>query len=347
MGLISPVLKAQPMSFTPAKDKIEMLSAISSEGHSENDSVFELKDTAIKVIGVGNCGCNAVSYMIENGLQKVPGLKFIAINTDAQALKRNKAPTQFQIDASATQCLSADAIPVSADEDRARIAEMISGTNMVFIIAGMGGNAGTGVAPVVAKIARDMGILTVAVVTTPFAHEIERMDLAQAGIKMLTEHVDSTIVVSNEKIMTALGDAATMPGAILSSNSVLHSAVAGIAEVINVPGLVSVDFADVRTLMLESGKGLIGSASATGKNRAQIAAENALTSTLLKDANLKEARGVFVNITTDNSLMLKEYRDITNTVQLAFGDATVLVGSVFDDGMYNDLRVTLVATGLG
>ncbi len=258
IGLISPALKAMSMSFTPANDKIEMLSAISSVGYSENKSIFALKDAELKVIGVGDCGGNAVNYMIENGLQKVPGLKFIAINTDVQALKRNKAPTQLQIDASTTKGLSAGAIPyvgtVSVDKVRACIAELISGANIVFIIAGMGGNAGTGAAPVVAKIAKDMGILTVTVVTTPFAHEVERKDLAQTGIEMLTEHADSIIVVSNEKLMSALGDAATLHDAILSSNNVLHSAVAGIAEVINVPGLVSVDFADVRTLMLKTAR---------------------------------------------------------------------------------------------
>ena len=211
----------------------------------------QLQDAVIKVIGVGGCGGNAVDHMIEQGVQ---GVEFISINTDAQALKRNKARTQLQIGATITKGLGAGAIPdvgrAAAEEDRARIAEMINGANMVFITAGMGGGTGTGAAPIVAQIAKELGILTVAVVTKPFAHEGKRMKLAQIGIEALVEHVDSLIIVPNEKLMTVLGEDTTLLDAFRSSNSVLQGAVAGIAEVINVPGLVNVDFADVRTLCL-------------------------------------------------------------------------------------------------
>jgi cell division protein FtsZ len=308
----------------------------------------QLQDAVIKVIGVGGCGGNAVDHMIEQGVQ---GVEFIAINTDAQALKRNKARTQLQIGANITKGLGAGAIPdvgrAAADEDRARIAELISGANMVFITAGMGGGTGTGAAPVVAQIAKEMGILTVAVVTKPFAHEGKRMKLAQTGIEALTEHVDSLIIVPNEKLMTVLGEDTTLLDAFRSSNSVLQGAVAGIAEVINVPGLVNVDFADVRTLMSENGMAMMGSASASGPDRAKIAAESAMSSPLLEDVNLAGARGVLVNISSNCSLTLKEYRQVTNSVQFAIEDATVIVGSVFDDEMGDELRVTIVATGLG
>jgi cell division protein FtsZ len=308
----------------------------------------QLQDAVIKVIGVGGCGGNAVDHMIEQGVQ---GVEFVAINTDAQALKRNKARTQLQIGATITKGLGAGAIPdvgrAAAEEDRARITEMISGANMVFITAGMGGGTGTGAAPVVAQIAKEMGILTVAVVTKPFAHEGKRMRLAQTGIEALTEHVDSLIIVPNEKLMTVLGEDTTLLDAFRSSNSVLQGAVAGIAEVINVPGLVNVDFADVRTLMSENGMAMMGSASASGPDRAKIAAESAMSSPLLEDVNLAGARGVLVNISSNSSLTLKEYRQVTNSVQFAIEDATVIVGSVFDEGMGDELRVTIVATGLG
>ena len=308
----------------------------------------QLQDAVIKVIGVGGCGGNAVDHMIEQGVQ---GVEFIAINTDAQALKRNKARTQLQIGVTITKGLGAGAIPdvgrAAAEEDRARISELVSGANMVFITAGMGGGTGTGAAPVVAQIAKEMGILTVAVVTKPFAHEGRRMRLAQTGIEALTEHVDSLIIVPNEKLMTVLGEDTTLLDAFRSSNSVLQGAVAGIAEVINVPGLVNVDFADVRTLMSENGMAMMGSASASGPDRAKIAAESAMSSPLLEDVNLAGARGVLVNISSNCSLTLKEYREVTNSVQFAVEDATVIVGSVFDEGMGDELRVTIVATGLG
>ena len=308
----------------------------------------QLQDAVIKVIGVGGCGGNAVDHMIEQGVQ---GVEFIAINTDAQALKRNKAPTQLQIGANITKGLGAGAIPdvgrAAAEEDRARIAELVSGANMVFITAGMGGGTGTGAAPVVAQVAREMDILTVAVVTKPVAHEGKRMRLAQAGIEALSEYVDSLIIVPNEKLMSVLGEDTTLLDAFRSSNSVLQGAVAGIAEVINVPGLVNVDFADVRTLMSENGMAMMGSATASGPERAKLAAERAMSSPLLEDVDLAGARGVLVNISSNSSLTLREYREVTNSVQFAIEDATVIVGSVFDDGMGDDLRVTIVATGLG
>ncbi len=308
----------------------------------------QLQDAVIKVIGVGGCGGNAVDHMIQEGVQ---GVEFIAINTDAQALKRNKARTQLQIGANITKGLGAGAVPdvgrAAAEEDRERIAELIRGANMVFITAGMGGGTGTGAAPVVAQVAREMDILTVAVVTKPFAHEGKRMRLAQEGIEALSQYVNSLIIVPNEKLMTVLGEDTTLLDAFRSSNGVLQGAVAGIAEVINVPGLVNVDFADVCTLMSENGMAMMGSATASGPDRAKLAAERAMSSPLLEDVDLAGARGVLVNISSNCSLTLREYREVTNSVQFAIEDATVIVGSVFDESMGDELRVTIVATGLG
>ena len=308
----------------------------------------QLQDAVIKVIGVGGCGGNAVDHMIEQGVQ---GVEFIVINTDAQALKRNKARTQLQIGSTITKGLGAGAIPdvgrAAAMEDRERIVELIKGANMVFITAGMGGGTGTGAAPIVAQVAREMNILTVAVVTKPFAHEGKRMRLAQAGIEALSEFVDSLIIVPNEKLMAVLGEDTTLLDAFRASNSVLQGAVAGIAEVINAPGLVNVDFADVRTVMSENGMAMMGSATASGPERAKRAAESAMSSPLLEDVNLAGARGVLVNISSSCSLTMREYKEITNSVHFAIEDATVIVGSVFDESMGDELRVTIVATGLG
>lgn len=308
----------------------------------------QLQDAVIKVIGVGGCGGNAVDHMIEKGVQ---GVEFIVINTDAQALNRNKARTQLQIGATITKGLGAGAIPdvgrAAAEEDRERIAELIQGANMIFITAGMGGGTGTGAAPVVAQIAKEMDILTVAVVTKPFLHEGKRMRLAQAGIEALCESVDSLIIVPNEKLMTVLGEDTSLLDAFSASNSVLQGAVAGIAEVINVPGLMNVDFADVRTLMSENGMAMMGSATASGSDRAKVAAERAMSSPLLEDVNLAGARGVLINISSSSKLTLREFREITNSVQFAIEEATVIVGSVFDESMGDELRVTIVATGLG
>ena len=308
----------------------------------------QLQDAVIKVIGVGGCGGNAVDHMIERGVQ---GVEFIVINTDAQALNRNKARTQLQIGATITKGLGAGAIPdvgrAAAEEDRERIADLIQGANMIFITAGMGGGTGTGAAPVVAQIAKEMDILTVAVVTKPFLHEGKRMRLAQAGIEALCESVDSLIIVPNEKLMAVLGEDTSLLDAFSASNSVLQGAVAGIAEVINVPGLMNVDFADVRTLMSENGMAMMGSATASGSDRAKVAAERAMSSPLLEDVNLAGARGVLINISSSSKLTLREFREITNSVQFAIEEATVIVGSVFDESMGDELRVTIVATGLG
>jgi len=308
----------------------------------------ESQDAVIKVIGVGGCGGNAVDHMIEQGVQ---GVEFIAINTDAQALKRSRARTQLQIGANITQGLGAGAKPsvgqAAAEEDRERIREMVEGANMVFITAGMGGGTGTGAAPIVAQIARELGILTVAVVTKPFTYEGNRMRFAKAGIEALHEHVDSLIIVPNSKLMEVLGADITVPEAFKAANGVLQGAVAGIAEVINVPGLINVDFADVRTVMSENGMAMMGSAIANGADRARTAAERAIASPLLEDVDMSGARGVLVNITSSSSLKLKEIDDVMECVQFAAEEATVIVGSVFDEAMGDELRVTVVATGLG
>ena len=315
--------------------------------------MFELmeeqsQDAVIKVIGVGGCGGNAVDHMIEQGVQ---GVEFIAINTDAQALNRSLAPTQLQIGAAITKGLGAGAKPAvgraAAEEDRERIKEMISGANMVFITAGMGGGTGTGAAPIVAQIAREMNILTVAVVTKPFMYEGNRMRFAADGIKALHEHVDSLIIVPNSKLMEVLGNDVTVPEAFKAANGVLQGAVAGIAEVINVPGLINVDFADVRTVMSENGMAMMGSAVASGPDRAKIAAERAIASPLLEDIDMTGARGVLVNITSTSSLKVREMEEVMACVQFAAEEATVILGSVFDESMGDELRVTVVATGLG
>jgi cell division protein FtsZ len=316
--------------------------------------MFEIMDTksqeaVIKVIGVGGCGGNAVDHMIGQGVQ---GVEFICANTDAQALKRNQARFQLQLGTEVTKGLGAGANPEigreAALEDRERIAEMIEGADMLFVTAGMGGGTGTGAAPIVAEIAKEMGILTVAVVTKPFSFEGKRGRIAQEGLEALSKHVDSLIVIPNEKLMQVLGDDVTMLDAFKAANNVLHGAVAGIAEVINCPGLVNVDFADVKTVMSEMGMAMMGSAHASGADRAVSAAEQAVASPLLEDVNLAGARGVLVNITASMSLKMKEVHDVMNTIKaFTAEDATVIVGTVIDEAMGADLRVTMVATGLG
>ena len=306
------------------------------------------QDAVIKVVGIGGCGGNAVDHMIEQGVQ---GVEFIVINTDAQALKRSKARTQLQIGVNITKGLGAGAKPsvgqAAAEEDRDRIREMLEGSHMVFITAGMGGGTGTGAAPIVAEIAREMDILTVAVVTKPFSYEGNRMRFAKAGVEALSESVDSLIVVPNSKLMEVLGDDVTVPEAFKAANGVLQGAVGGIAEVINVPGLINVDFADVRTVMSENGMAMMGSALASGPDRARVAAESAIASPLLEDMDMSGARGVLVNITSSMNLKLKEIDDVMECVQFAAEEATVIVGSVFDEDMGDEMRVTVVATGLG
>jgi len=316
--------------------------------------MFELLDTdtqdaVIKVVGVGGCGGNAVDHMISSGLT---GVEFIAINTDAQALKRNQAKIQLQLGTAVTKGLGAGANPdvgrEAALEDRERIAELIDGADMLFITAGMGGGTGTGAAPVVAEVAKELGILTVAVVTKPFMFEGKRVRAANAGLEALTRHVDSLIVIPNDKLMQVLGEEVSMLEAFRAANEVLHGAVGGIAEVINCPGLVNVDFADVRTVMSEMGMAMMGSSIASGDNRARIAAEQAVASPLLEDVNLAGARGVLVNITASSSIKMKEIHQVMEAIKaFTAEEATVIVGSVVDDAMEDSLRVTMVATGLG
>jgi cell division protein FtsZ len=316
--------------------------------------MFEIMDTqsqeaVIKVVGVGGCGGNAVDHMISQGVQ---GVEFICANTDAQALKRNQAKVQLQLGSGVTRGLGAGANPEvgreAAIEDRERIAELIEGADMLFITAGMGGGTGTGAAPVVAEVAKEMGILTVAVVTKPFSFEGKRQKVALAGLEALGQHVDSLIIVPNDKLMQVLGDDISLEDAFRAANNVLHGAVSGIAEVINCPGLVNVDFADVKTVMSENGMAMMGSAQASGVDRARIAAEQAVASPLLEDVNLAGARGILVNITASRNLKMKEYYDVMGTVkEFSHEEATVIVGTVIDESMGEDLRVTVVATGLG
>lgn len=309
----------------------------------------ETQEAIIKVVGVGGCGSNAVDHMIHNGMQ---GVEFISMNTDAQALKSNKAPMVLQLGTGITKGLGAGANPEigreAALEDRDRIAELIQGADMLFITAGMGGGTGTGAAPVVAQVAKEMGILTVAVVSKPFAFEGKRLIAAKAGMEALSQHVDSLIVIPNDKLMMVLGNDISMLDAFKAANDVLYGAVAGIAEVINCPGLVNVDFADVRTVMSEMGMAMMGSAIAMGVDRARVAAERAVSSPLLEDISLSGARGILVNITASQSLKMREVHEVMNTIKdLTAEDATIIVGTVIDENMTDNLRVTMVATGLG
>ena len=317
--------------------------------------MFEIIDhttpdgAVIKVVGVGGCGGNAVDHMIKRGLS---GVEFICANTDAQALKRSTARTQLQLGTTLTRGLGAGARPEigrdAAIEDRDRIAELIEGADMLFIAAGMGGGTGTGAAPVIADIARSLNILTVAVVTRPFSFEGKREHVAQAGIEELGKKVDSLIIIPNDKLMAVLGDDVGVLDAYAAANDVLFGAVSGIAEVINNPGLVNVDFADVRTVMGEVGMAMMGSATAKGSERARSAAHEAVKSPLLEDVNLAGARGVLVNITASSGLKMKEFHDVMNTIkEFTAVDAMVIVGTVIDDSMEESLRVTMIATGLG
>jgi len=304
--------------------------------------------TVIKVIGVGGAGGNAVDHMIRNG---VAGVEFITANTDAQALSRTQAKNQIQLGATG---LGAGAKPeagrAAAMEARDQIADALHGSHMVFITAGMGGGTGTGAAPVVAEVAKDMGILTVAVVTKPFSFEgVRRLHSAEAGIEELSQHVDSVIVILNEKLEEVLGDDVSMEEAFSAADDVLKNAVAGISEIINVPGLINVDFQDVRTVMAEQGMAMMGSAASSGVDRARIAAEQAVACPLLEGVNLSGARGVVVNITANkSSLKLRETKEVMNTIRsFAADDATIIFGAVYDDPMGEELRVTVIATGLG
>ncbi|HQU88920.1 MAG TPA: cell division protein FtsZ [Denitromonas sp.] len=301
--------------------------------------------TIIKVVGIGGAGGNAVDHMIR---ESVHGVEFITANTDAQALKRNLSSQKVQL---GTSGLGAGAKPeagrCSAQEAREQIAEAIKGAHMVFITAGMGGGTGTGAAPVVAEVAKEMGILTVGVVTKPFDFE-NRDRVADSGIEELSSHVDSLIVVLNDKLMEVLGDDASLEDGFRAADNVLRNAVGGIAEIINIPGLVNVDFQDVRTVMAEMGRAMMGSAEAAGIDRARIAAEQAAASPLLEGVELSGARGVLINLTASRSLKMSEVKEAVNTVRaFAAKDAFVIYGTVFDEAMEDRIRVTVVATGLG
>jgi cell division protein FtsZ len=308
------------------------------------------QEAVIKVFGVGGCGGNAVDHMIEKG---VKGVEFIAANTDVQALRRNQARVQLQLGTGITKGLGAGADPevgrASAMEDRERIAETIRGADMLFLTAGMGGGTGTGAAPIVAQVAKELGILTVAVVTKPFSFEGKRQRIAQDGLEQLSQFVDSLIVIPNDKLMHVLGEDVTVDDAFRSANDVLHGAVAGIAEIISCPGMINVDFADVRTVMSEMGMAMMGSSSASGIDRARIAAEQAVACPLLEDIDIRDARGVLVNISAAKStLRMKELHEVMGTIKAFTADsATVIVGAVFDEALGDTLRVTIVATGLG
>lgn len=317
--------------------------------------MFELVDTygenaVIKVIGVGGGGGNAVMHMAKSSID---GVDFICANTDSQALKSTDVKTVLQLGNNITQGLGAGANPVvgreAALEDQDRIRESISGADMLFITAGMGGGTGTGAAPVVAEIAEELGVLTVAVVTKPFPFEGDkRMKVANAGIEELVKHVDSLITIPNEKLLAVLGRDTNLLDAFKSANDVLRGAVQGIAELITCPGLINVDFADVRTVMSEMGMAMMGSGTATGVERAREAAEAAISSPLLEDVNIAGAKGILVNVTASAGLSIGEFDEIGSHIKgLASDDATVVVGTVIDESIQDNLRVTLVATGIG
>jgi len=317
--------------------------------------MFELMDNksqsaVIKVIGVGGGGGNAVEHMV---CESIEGVDFICANTDAQALDKASTRTVIQIGTHITKGLGAGANPEigrqAAMEDRDRIEEALAGADMVFITAGMGGGTGTGGAPIVAQVAKEMGILTVAVVTKPFPFEgKKRMDVAGNGIDELKKYVDSLITIPNEKLLTVLGKQITLLDAFKAANNVLLGAVQGIADLITRPGLINVDFADVRTVMSEMGMAMMGTGVAKGEDRAREAAERAVASPLLEDVDLSGARGILVNVTAGLDMAIGEFEEVGNTIkEFASENATVVVGTVIDPEMSDELRVTVVATGLG
>ena len=317
--------------------------------------MFELMDAhnqnaVIKVIGVGGGGGNAVAHMVDAGID---GVDFICANTDAQALKSARVRTALQIGCNITKGLGAGANPdigrQAAMEDRDRIHEVIEGADMLFITAGMGGGTGTGATPVVAQVAKELGILTVAVVTKPFDMEGgKRLTIAEQGITELGKYVDSLITIPNEKLLAVLGGETTLLDAFRSANEVLQGAVQGIAELITRPGLINVDFADVRTVMAEMGMAMMGSGTASGEDRAREAAESAISSPLLEDINIAGANGILVNVTAGMDLSIGEFQEVGNTIkEFASDNATVVVGTVIDPDMTDRIRVTVVATGLG
>jgi cell division protein FtsZ len=317
--------------------------------------MFELMDAhsqsaVIKVIGVGGGGGNAVAHMVDTGIE---GVDFICANTDSQALKCSRVRTSLQIGCNITKGLGAGASPdigrQAAMEDRDRILEVIEGADMLFITAGMGGGTGTGAAPIVAQVAKELGILTVAVITKPFSMEgAKRMAIADQGIAELGKSVDSLITIPNEKLLAVLGGETTLLDAFKAANQVLQGAVQGIAELITRPGLINVDFADVKTVMAEMGMAMMGSGTSSGEDRAREAAEAAVSSPLLEDINLAGANGILVNVTAGMDLSIGEFQEVGNTIkEFASDDATVVVGTVIDPDMTDRIRVTVVATGLG
>src|SRR5574344_565867 len=307
-------------------------------------------DAVIKVIGVGGGGGNAVEHMVRESIE---GVHFIAINTDAQALRNSGAETTVQIGCNITKGLGAGANPEigreAALENRDEIRQMLEGCDMVFISAGMGGGTGTGAAPIVAEVAKELGILTVAVVTKPFNFEgKKRMSYALQGIEELSKHVDSLITIPNDKLLKVLGKGVSLLEAFKAANDVLLGAVQGIAELITRSGLINVDFADVRTVMREMGTAMMGTGHARGEDRAEEAAEKAISSPLLEDVDLSGARGILVNITSGMDLTMEEFEVVGNAVKaFASENATVVVGTVIDPNMQDELRVTVVATGIG
>ncbi|MCW8964636.1 MAG: cell division protein FtsZ [Gammaproteobacteria bacterium] len=308
------------------------------------------QNAVIKVIGVGGGGGNAVQHMTA---ANIDGVDFICANTDAQALNSVDAKTVLQLGEKTTKGLGAGANPEigmqAALDDKDRIKEVIEGSDMLFITAGMGGGTGTGAAPIVAQTAREMGILTVAVVTKPFCFEgNKRMNIADAGIAALEEHVDSLIIIPNEKLVPVLGKDTTLLDAFKAANDILLGAVQGIAELITRQGLINVDFADVRTVMSEMGMAMMGSSSAKGQDRARQAAESAVTSPLLEDIDLSNVKGILVNVTAGLDLSIGEFDEVCSTIkEFASDDATVVVGTVIEPEMSDELRVTVVATGIG
>ena len=313
------------------------------DAYSENTAV-------IKVIGLGGGGGNALEHMLD---ASVEGVEFVCANTDAQALKKSSARSLLQLGGTVTKGLGAGANPEigrhAALEDRDRIVDVLQGADMVFITAGMGGGTGTGVSPVVAELAKEMGILTVAVVTKPFPFELKRrMKIAEEGIEELAQHVDSLITVPNEKLLKVLGGNITLTDAFRAANDVLLGAVQGIAELITRPGMINVDFADVRTVMSEKGRAMMGSGRSSGEGRARTAAEAAIACPLLDDVDLRGARGILVNITAGPDLGMEEFAAVGEAIgDFASENALVVIGTVLDEMVGDELRVTVVATGLG
>ena len=306
------------------------------------------QEALIKVVGVGGCGNNAVDYMIERNIH---GVDFISVNTDLQSLKKSQANNIVQIGLHLTKGLGSGARPDSgkqaAIEDKEKLKDAIKDADMLFITAGMGGGTGTGAAPVIAEIAKELGILTVAVVTKPFSFEGKRNQIAEEGLKELRNYVDSLIVIPNEKLMNVLGADVTFINAFSAANEVLYNSVSGISDIINHTGLINVDFSDVKTVMAEMGSAIIASGVFEGDNRAVKAAQLAINSPLLENIELKNAKGILVNISASSSFKMKEYIDVMNEVKsITANDATVIVGNVIDDELENKIKVTIVATGL-